>query len=150
VIEKTISLMTLDQMRQVTLQEDQLTERVVARAALGWGQCTNLTEEMLAVYGPKVSSSPYDNALYCLPPYTTTPQDWDCDGFYVPTDRVANQAFSRVRGPLAIKYPDFVHFRITQIHPGEYDCAFNEAAFRPREVNWPIPYLTYSEVLRLC
>jgi len=139
-----------EQMKTINLEERHLAEQVMPRAGVGWGQCTNATGELLAVYGPKISGAPYDNALYCLPPGSTTPQDWDCDGFYIPVDRIANQAFSRVRGPLAIKYPDAVHFVITQNAPGEYDCFFNLGAFRPGEINWPIPYLQYSQVVSLC
>jgi hypothetical protein len=57
----------------------------------GWGQCTNLTNEILIVYGPEIPKDPSNcgNSMYFLPPGCTTPDNWDCDGFYVPNDRVA-------------------------------------------------------------
>ena len=55
----------------------------------GWGQCTNATEEYLIVYGPKHlrDRSVCDTSPYVLPPGTTTPDQWDCDGFLLPSDR---------------------------------------------------------------
>jgi hypothetical protein len=121
------------------------------------GQCINNTDENVAVYGPKSSmdSSKYDNSLYILPPNSTTPPDWDCDGFYVPNDRVANQALSRVKGPLAIKYVGGITFTITK-SGNEYNCPWNQGAFLPSEiccpsnyprcVCWNIPDISQSQV----
>jgi hypothetical protein len=33
--------------------------------------------------------------------------------------------------------------------PLTYDCPFNNGVLRPGEVNWPIPNLTYQELLSL-
>lgn len=58
---------------------------------LGWGQCTNNTGELLVVYGPKHprERSIFDNSPYVLKPGRTTPDSWDCDGYFVPCDRAA-------------------------------------------------------------
>src|ERR1022692_3180359 len=55
----------------------------------GWGQCTNNTAELLIVYGQKhpCEHSIFDNSPYILAPGTTTPDHWDCDGFFLPSDR---------------------------------------------------------------
>ena len=55
----------------------------------GWGQCNNLTAEYLVVYGPKHRDdrSIFDTSPYVLPPSATTPDNWDCDGFLLPSDR---------------------------------------------------------------
>ena len=105
------------------------------------GQCINDTDENIAVYGPKSSSdtSRFDNTLYILPPRSRTPSEWDCDGFYVPNDRVANQALSRVKGPLAIKYIGGITFTITKTG-NEYNCPLNQGAFLPSEVCCPSNY----------
>jgi hypothetical protein len=54
----------------------------------GWGQCTNQTSEFLVVYGPKHKSenSIFDTSPYVLPPGATTPNQWDCDGFLLPSE----------------------------------------------------------------
>lgn len=120
------------------------------RAGFGWGQCTNFTDEILLVYGPQIPGSIYDNSLYCLPPGWTTPNDWDCDGFFIPDDRIANQAFSKLYGPLAIKYIDGIHFAVTKSAPNEYRCFGNQGAFRPGEVNWQIPGIHSGIVQAVC
>jgi hypothetical protein len=86
--------------------------------------------------------------MYFLPPGRTTPDNWDCDGFYVPNDRVARQRFSKKNGPLAIKYWDLRHFTVIKSAPDEYKCYDNNGAFRQGEINWAVPNLSYSEVVR--
>jgi hypothetical protein len=105
------------------------------------GQCINNTDENIAVYGPKSSrdTSRYENSLYILPPNSKTPSGWDCDGFYIPNDRVANQALSRAKGPLAIKYAGGITFTITK-SGNEYNCPLNQGAFLPSEVCCPSNY----------
>lgn len=121
-----------------------------ARAGIGWGQCGNLTGETLLVYGPAVAGETYDNSLYCLPSGYITPDNWDCDGFYVPTDRIANQLLSKASGPLAIKYVDFRTFIIEKSAPTEYRCFGNNGAFLPGEIHWFIPGVPYSVVANVC
>jgi hypothetical protein len=120
------------------------------RAGLGWGQCTNYTGETLLVYGPKSPGSVYDDTIYCLPSGYNTPDNWDCDGFFVPADRIADQFFSKLQGPLAIKYYDFMHFVITSNAAGEYQCGGNVGAYRAGEINWQIPAIDSTTVEIIC
>jgi len=117
-----------------------------------WGQCINLTDEILIVYGPNSPKDPshYGNSMYFLPPGCTTPDNWDCDGFYVPNDRVAKQRFSKKQGPLAIKFWDLRHFTVAKSAPDEYKCYDNNGAFKQGEINWAVPNLSYAEVVRRC
>ena len=79
------------------------------------GTCENSTDEAILVYGPRSSNTPQDkdNALYQLPPGKRTPEGWDCDGVYVPNDRVADQLLGdEIMGPVAIKYTGILTFKI--------------------------------------
>ena len=110
------------------------------------GKLTNKTGETLLVYGPKRAGETRDNSLYQLPDERATPDGWDCDGFYVPTDRVADQALSNENGPLAVKYRDFRSPEITKSSPTHYECGLNGGIFKPGEVNWEIPSIPFSSV----
>ena len=47
------------------------------------------TEKHLIVYGPKHEQerSIFDTPPYVLPLGATTPNCWDCEGFFLPSDR---------------------------------------------------------------
>lgn len=111
---------------------------------MGFGQLSNKTGETLLVYGPKIGGN-FDNSLYHLPTGRKTPDDWDCDGFFVPKDRYADQAISTVQGPLAIKY---VNFRTPVIERSgaNYECSLNNGAYKAGEIHWEIPNIGYSSV----
>lgn len=123
----------------------------VQMAGVGWGECGNLTGETLLVYGPPEAGSKYDTSLYCLPSGYMTPANWDCDGFFVPSDRIANQLLSKIAGPLAIKYRDLFTFIIEKSSPVEYKCYLNHGAYTPGDgLNWPIPNVPYSAIAQVC
>ncbi len=78
----------------------------------------------------------------------TTPSNWDCDGFYIPTNRFAEQLlFPTKPGPIAVKYHDLQSATITMQNNTKYYCPGNLLIYEPTEVNWEIPTLTYEEVL---
>lgn len=110
------------------------------------GVLSNKTGETLLVYGPKRRGETHDNSLYFLPTGRRTPDNWDCDGFYVPTDRIADQALSDKHGPLAIKYRDYRSPVIEMTGPAKYKCHLNEGAYSPGELNWEIPDLSYQQL----
>lgn len=128
-----------------------------ASAAAPAGQCTNNTGEAIAVYGPKHPSdtSRFETSLYRLPAGRTTPNGWDCDGFFVPNDRVASQAASNVQGPCAIKYFSVFSWTVTK-DGDKYNCPLNQGLFRPSQVCcpsnyptcvcWPIPNVPQSRI----
>lgn len=139
--------LTADDMTPTSISEEQYA--VIPLAGPGWGQCGNITGETLLVYGPKAGGT-YDNSLYCLPSGYLTPAGWDCDGFYVPNDRIANQLASKVPGPLAVKYWDFRTFIIEKSGPVEYKCFGNNGAFTPGQINWYIPSVPQIIVAQAC
>lgn len=110
------------------------------------GELTNRTGETILVYGPKRPGETFDNSLYLLPTGRKTPAGWDCDGFYVPNDRVADQALSNVRGPVAIKYRDYRSPVIETSSPGHYRCPLNEGVYRSGEIHWSIPSIAHSAI----
>jgi hypothetical protein len=115
----------------------------------GWGQCTNLTDEWLIVYGPKHvdERSIFDTSPYVLPPGRTTPDGWDCDGFFVPSDRSLRSFRASRNGPLAVKFWNFRRFCVwTAGRATTYRCPWANGIFEPSQINWAIPNLSYSEV----
>jgi hypothetical protein len=118
----------------------------------GWGQCSNLTTEYLIVYGPKHPDerSIFDTSPYILPPGATTPDRWDCDGIFLPADRSVRRWRRNLNGPLAVKFWNYRRFWLKEAGLGVYACPWDNGVFRPSEINWVIPNLTYQDVcLRL-
>jgi hypothetical protein len=115
-------------------------------------QLTNKTGENLLVYGdnPEPEGTPgrTDNILYILPHNHQTPPNWDCDGFYVPNNRIAEQLlFPTTQGPVAVKYVDGQFPTITMPSITKYSCPGNFAVIDPKEgVNWPIPNISYDDL----
>jgi hypothetical protein len=105
-LTELLQRMSVEDMAPVKIP-DEVMRYPVLRAGIGWGELTNRTGETLLVYRPKGPGETWDNSLYCLPDAYTTPSNWDCDGFYVPNDRIANQLLSKAAGPVAVKYYDF-------------------------------------------
>lgn len=130
----------------------------LAEVRMPAGRLENRTGEPLAVYGPKLEGASTDNSLYVLLPGKVTLEGWDCDGVYVPNDRVASQALSNVPGPLAIKYFGTGLIMIINKSGNKYLMPFNNGAFKPSEVCcpsnyptcvcWPIPNLAADQVNR--
>ncbi len=113
-------------------------------SALSYGQLSNKTGETLLVYGPKIGGT-FDNSLYYLPIGRKTPDGWDCDGFFVPTDRYADQLTSTDQGPLAVKYFDF-RTPVIERSGVNYECSLNNGLFQTGQIHWEIPNLAYSAV----
>ncbi len=114
----------------------------------GWGQCTNLTDEYLVVYGPKhvEERSIFDTSPYLLPPGRTTPDGWDCDGFFVPSDRAVPRWRGERRGPLALKFWNRRRFSVWKAGEGGYRCSWANGVFEPSQINWAIPNLSYGDI----
>jgi hypothetical protein len=108
----------------------------------------NSIPEALLVYGPKQAVEAFDNSLYSLPAGRKTPNDCECDGFFVPNDRTANQALSSRSGPVAVKYRDYRSPVIEMPSQGKFRCTLNEGIYVSGELNWRIPNLGYSEIKR--
>jgi hypothetical protein len=115
----------------------------------GWGQCINLTDEYVIVYGPKHAAerSIFDTSPYVLPPGRTTPDGWDCDGFCVPSDRGLKRWRGARSGPHAVKFWNFRRFSVWRAGKSTYRCSWANGVFEPSQINWAIPNLSYSEIL---
>lgn len=115
----------------------------------GWGQCTNKTGERLIVYGPKhaAEKSIFDNSPYVLKPGATTPDRWDCDGFFLPSDRKLRLRRGSRSGPLAIKFWNFRRFCVLYGDPETYRCSWTNGIYLPSEINWAVPNLSYDAIL---
>ena len=106
------------------------------------GTCINSTGETILVYGTVSPETPQDkeNALYRLPASRKTPDNWDCDGIYVPNDRIAEQVIdSNIPGPVAIKYIGSLTFEIKK-DGDKYDLPLNQGDFKPDEICCPSNY----------
>jgi hypothetical protein len=114
----------------------------------GWGQCTNQTKEHLIVYGPKHEQerSIFDTSPYVLSPGATTPDSWDCEGFLVPSDRTIRSWRTLRRGPLAVKFWNFRHLRVTRLDADTYRCSWNNGVFEPSQINWAIPDFSHQDI----
>ncbi len=116
----------------------------------GWGQCTNNTKEILIVYGPKhkAERSIFDTSPYILGSGSTTPDHWDCDGFFVPNDRSVLLWSSRRSGPVAIKFWNRRRFSVSNADPTTYKCSWPNGVFEPSEINWAIPNFSHEDILK--
>lgn len=132
------------------------------------GQLTNNTNEILRIYGPRKNTDlpGYDNGDYWIrngkSTITVWGQDWDCDGFYVPADRKLKQLVTGtvVNGPVAVKFPDPLHFTVTQEGAIYFVDRPNMGVFNPDEfcrpsdypkcINWYIPNWAYPEIEKWC
>lgn len=115
----------------------------------GWGQCTNLTGEYLIVFGPKHKSerSIFDTSPYVLPPGMTTPDGWDCDGFFLPADRTLQKRRGPCLGPRAVKFWNYRRFRVFKSGQDAYRSSWDNGIFEPSRINWAIPNFTYQDIL---
>jgi len=116
----------------------------------GWGQCTNNTRETLIVYGPKhkAEKSIFDTSPYVLEPGSTTPDHWDCDGFFLPSSRSIWLWRGERWGPLAIKFWNFRRFAVSSINATTYQCPWPNGIYQPSQINWAIPNLSYQDIVR--
>lgn len=116
----------------------------------GWGQCSNWTADSLVVFGPKSieDRSVFDNSPYILPPGRTTPDGWDCDGFFLPVDRSVRLWGKRFTGALALKFWDFRRFTVWTGEHESYRCSWPNGVFEPSQINWAIPNFSYRDILK--
>ena len=115
----------------------------------GWAQCTNRTDELLIVYGPKhpEERSIFDTSPYVLEPDCTTPDGWDCKGFFLPADRTMRFRRGTRPGPLAIKYWNHRRFPVSRGNVNSYRCPWSNGVFEPSQINWAIPNFSYQQIL---
>ena len=113
-----------------------------------WAQCTNQTGELLIVYGPKHENerSIFDCSPYILETGRTTPDGWDCKGFFVPSDRTLRRWRGSRSGPLAVKFWDTRRFSVSA-DQANYRCSWTNGVFHPSQINWAIPSFSRQQIL---
>lgn len=123
------------------------------------GQCTNNTGKILAVYGRDPDAddddyqSAYDSELYFLADGQTTDSEWDCDGFYLPSDgKAIAQSVSGqpqdLTGPTAVKILDGTQL-IVKTNPNNNNLEFDAPLSKVVEVgkiNWYIPKVAQATI----
>ncbi|NMG05667.1 hypothetical protein [Brasilonema sp. UFV-L1] len=154
-IEVTKALEKLQKNAEVTIPEDvqrQIDELQLQKAAIEsgvtWGQCSNKTGETLAIYGPlgEKSKSSYDNQLYFLANDQTTPDGWDCQGVYLPSD--VKVAGLENTGATAVQITDGTQLLVKK-NSETSEWEFNVPSAKvvnPDKMNWFIPNVSQTFV----
>lgn len=133
-------------------------QKYTLETGLDWGQCGNETGKTLAVYGSKPGGDDddnysYDNALYFLGASQTTKNNWDCDGFYIPSDvrvtgLITDEQGQELKGSVAVKIPDGTNLVVkTNSEPDavEFNIPLTKV-FKAGEVNWFIPNVSQAVI----
>lgn len=155
-IEVTKTLKNLQENAQGTVPEDvqrQVGELEFQKAAIEsgvvWGQCRNETGGNLGIYGTgseESEESGNKNQLYFLANGQTTPDQWDCQGVYLPSD--VNVASLDKTGAVAIKITDGTQISVKK-NPETLDLELNlpEAkVVKTGEKGWFIPNVSQAFV----
>jgi len=85
-------------------------------------------------------------SLFLLPAGFYTPKRWDCKGILIPSDRIATQGLSIIRGPVALKYRDLRRITITE-EDGRYLCPRSNGIKEPGQIDFAIPLASYQDLL---
>jgi hypothetical protein len=124
-VTKTLNGLLQNQESEGTTPElkQQIDELQLQKAAIEsgvtWGQCRNETGKTLAIYG---SASENKDALYFLADGQTTPDGWDCNGIYLPSD--AKFAGIDSTNPAVFKILDGTRL-IAKLDPDTSEITFN-------------------------
>lgn len=129
-------------------------QKYALEKGINWSQCRNETDKTIAVYGPKPEKpkTPFDNTLYFLGASQTTPEQWDCQGIYLPNDTKLNSQNTgtnqQIEGAVAIKI-----FKGTQLiakndpETGALELNISPSKFfKPGDINWYIPNVSSRNI----
>jgi hypothetical protein len=154
-IEVTKTLKNLQENVQGTVPEDvqrQIGElefqKVAIESGVVWGQCRNETGGNLGIYGTggEESEESGKNQLYFLANGQTTPDQWDCQGIYLPSD--VNVTSLDKTGAVAVKIMDGTQISVKK-NPETLDLELNlpEAkVVKNGEKGWFIPNVSQAFV----
>jgi hypothetical protein len=126
-------------------------------SGVNWGQCTNKTGKILAVYGldpdedDEDKPSNYASDLYFLADGQTTESEWDCQGFYIPNDVTATTVDNQgnpqeLSGPTAVKILGGTQLIVTA-NPETGKLEFKSPLAKVVEgkaVNWFVPNISQA------
>jgi hypothetical protein len=110
----------------------------------------NSSRQPIFVYGARHAYDPttLPTSLFVLSAGSQTPKRWDCKGVLVPSDHAAKQGMSIIRGAVALKYRDMRRINVDIV--GElYLCPRNNGVLTSDQIDFMVPDLMYSELLRL-
>lgn len=153
-IEVTKTLNSLQQNAQGTIPEDaqrQIDELQLQKAAIEsgvtWGQCRNETGGTLAIYGTsseEAEESDHNSQLYFLADGETTPEQWDCQGVYLPND--VKIAELDKTGAVAVKITDGTQLLVKKNpETSEWELNLSSAkVINPGEIDWFIPNVSQA------
>ncbi|MFQ4143565.1 hypothetical protein [Chlorogloeopsis sp. ULAP02] len=143
--KNTEGTISADLQRQIDELEFQ---KAAIESGIAWGQCRNETGSNLAIYGNagEESEESESNQLYFLANGQTTPDQWDCQGVYLPGD--VKIAGLDKTGAVAIKIMDGTQLLVKK-NPDTSKLEFNlpNAKFvKPGEKDWFIPNVSQAFV----
>lgn len=129
-VTRTLDRLLQDQESSGTTPElkQQIDELRLQKAAIAsgvnWGQCRNETGNTLAIYGSALGeeSKSANDTLYFLADGQTTPDEWDCNGVYLPSG--INAAGIDSTTPSVFKITDGTRL-VAKLNPDTGEIAFN-------------------------
>lgn len=149
-IQVTKTLKSLQTKSQDKIPEDvqrQIGELQFQKAAIksgiNWGQCRNETGRNIAIYGSDSEESGRDQ-IYFLANDQTTPEQWDCQGIYLPSD-VQVSGLDKT-GAVAIRIMDGTQL-VVKKNPETSEFQLNLPSLRvvnPDESDWLIPNVSQA------
>ena len=124
-------------------------QKAVMESTTTRAQCHNQTAGNLAVYANKPQKLP--TQLYYLAAGQETDDDWDCDGYYLPTGTsvVLDPAVGAetLTAPIAVKFVDGTQSFVTSNPTGAIAFSMPPArVFQAGETTWMIPNLTQVDI----
>ncbi|MBW4628064.1 MAG: hypothetical protein KME49_21770 [Brasilonema octagenarum HA4186-MV1] len=150
-IEVTKTIQELKKSAEGTIPADvqrQIDELEFQKAAIesgtAWGQCRNESGGNLAIYGTGSEESGNSNQLYFLANKQTTPDQWDCQGVYLPAD-VKVTGLDKT-GAVAVKIMDGTQLLVKK-NPDTSELELNlpnAKIVKPGETDWFIPNVSQA------
>ncbi|NJM73807.1 MAG: hypothetical protein HC862_28910 [Scytonema sp. RU_4_4] len=134
----------------VQRQIDELEfQKAAIESGIAWGQCRNETGGNLAIYGnpgEESEESENSNQLYFLANGQTTPNQWDCQGVYLPSD--VKVAGLDKTGAVAVKIMDGTQLLVKKnSDTSELELNLpNAKVVKPGEKDWFIPNVSQAFV----
>lgn len=129
-------------------------QKYILETAEDWAQCRNETGQTIAVYAnkSKKAAANQPSTLFYLGAGQETDDDWNCNGFYLPSgtnvagvNSIAPQALNEA---IALKVLDGAQ-AVATTNPDTGAIEFNlppAKVFKVGDVNWDIPNLTQADI----
>ena len=123
-------------------------QKAAIKSGIAWGQCRNETGGNLAIYGngSEESDDSNSNQIYFLAHGQTTPDQWDCQGVYIPNG--VKVAGLDKTGAAAIKIMDGTQL-IVKKNPENSELILNlprAKVVNSSETDWSIPNISQAFV----